>query len=235
MLLLNNFFENPSVFAGISDRSVDFTLDEKAPLLNPSQKDYLSDHTGVSISALAWAKQVHGEEVIKADEFFYRLPQLPEADALITNVPGVPLGVRSADCIPIFLFDPRKKAIGLVHAGWKGSQKQIARITCQRMQQEFGTEYNDILAVLGPAIRVCCYEVGEEFKNYFSPDAFQVNDGLYLDLIKVNRLQLLDLGLTRDQIFDCRVCTFCDERFFSYRREKDKSGRMLSLMMLKEK
>ena len=233
MLLLNNFFENRSVIAGISDRTIDFTFNEKTSQLTQSQNEYLRTHTGVNATALAWLKQVHGDEVIKVDEYYYRWESFKEADALITNVPDVPLSVRTADCVPIFLFDKRTNAIGLVHAGWQGSQKQIAPNTCRKMLQEFGTEAEDIFVVLGPAIRSCCYEVGPEFEKHFSPDVFQRNGGLYLDLIKVNRLQLMDFGLERNQIFDCRICTACDERFFSYRREKEKAGRMLSIMMLK--
>jgi polyphenol oxidase len=233
MLSLSKFFDNPSLVAFTSDATIDFTLNEAAPFLTEDQKAYLSIQTGSTIHSLAWAKQTHGSEIVIADERFNSAP-LQEADAIMTDKPNIPIAVRTADCLPIFIFDPTHQAIAVVHAGWKGTQKEIFKETYLTMQAKYKTDYEDLLIAFGPAIRSCCYEVGQEFAGHF-PNAVVLRDGkLYMDVIKANRDQLYSLGIERDQFFDCRICTSCDKSYFSYRRDGDKAGRMVSVMMLKK-
>jgi YfiH family protein len=233
MLSLIKFFDNPSIVAFASDATLDFTLNEKNPFLTDVQKEYLSREAGVPIHALAWAKQVHGDGIVIADERFASEP-LKEADALMTDRPNIPIAIRTADCLPIFMFDPSHHAIAVVHAGWKGTQKEIFKETFRTMQAKYKTDCEDLLIAFGPAIRSCCYEVGAEFVEHF-PDAVGVRNGkMYMDIIKANREQLYDIGIERHQLFDCRMCTSCDRSYFSYRRDGEKAGRMVSLMMLKK-
>jgi polyphenol oxidase len=232
MLSLTKFFDNPSVTAFTSDATLDFTLDEASPFLTPVQKDFLSREAGAPVATLAWAKQTHGSDIVIVDQSFSPDP-LKDADALMTDRVGVPIAVRTADCLPIFIFDPVHRAIAVVHAGWKGTQKEIFKETYRTMQAKYKTDCEDILVAFGPAIRSCCYEVGREFTQNF-PEAVAVRGGkLYMDLIKANREQLYDLGVERHQLFDCRVCTSCDRNYFSFRRDGEKAGRMVSVMMLK--
>jgi YfiH family protein len=232
MLSLNKFFDNPSVVAFTSDATLDFTLNEANPDLTEMQKEYVSRESGVPVSTLAWVKQTHGNGVVVVDDQWASQP-LKEADALITDHPKIPIAVRTADCLPIFIFDPTHRAIGIVHAGWKGTQKEIFKQTYLAMQAKYKTDFEDILIAFGPAIRSCCYDVGPEFAEHFT-DAVTAKEGkLVMDLIKANRDQLYKIGVERHQLFDCRVCTNCDHNYFSYRRDGEKAGRMVSLMMLK--
>ena len=233
MLTLNKFFETDKVTAFVSDRSVDFTLNEKALDLNKAQKEYLTAHTGVPIEQMAWGRQVHGCQTVVIDKDFSLLKGLLEADAFVTNRPNVALAVRSADCLPIFFYDSAHQAIGIAHAGWKGTQARIVTATYAAMQKAFSTDIEDLMVGFGPAIRKCCYKVGSEFQKYFPGAVESRAQGLFFDLIRVNREELMELGLDRSQIFDCRACTHCSQEYFSFRREGEKAGRMIALIMLR--
>ena len=106
--------------------------------------------------------------------------EAPKADALITNTPGLLLGVQTADCVPILLADKRRHVVAAIHAGWRGTLARIAPKTLGRMSMEFGTEPGDVVAALGPAIGRCCYEVGPEVAQTFAaqfPSAAEWFDG----------------------------------------------------------
>src|ERR1041384_3198550 len=132
-LTFNKFFDNPALVAFTSDATIDFTLNETSPALSEAQKSYLANEAGAPITSLASVKQVHGGEVVVVDENFNG-SVLKEADALITNTKNIPIAVRTADCLPIFIFDPAHQAIGIVHAGWKSTQQEIVRETYETMK-----------------------------------------------------------------------------------------------------
>jgi polyphenol oxidase len=168
--------------------------------------------------------QIHSNLVLLAD----RPGLLGEGDALIANRPGLAIAVRTADCYPILLADARNRAIAAVHAGWRGTAAQIVADTLKKMRAEFGSQPSDIFAAIGPGIGVCCYEVGEEVAHEFG-----LSGRTHLDLASENRKQLESAGVPRQNIEALGVCTFCDtERFFSYRREKEKAGRMTSFIRI---
>jgi len=132
------------------------------------------------------------------------------------------------------LYDPLRRAAGIAHAGWKGTQQGIAVKTAALMRREFGSRPADLLAGFGPSIRQCCYEVGSEFRSYFTCGLAEKNGKYFLDLPGINSKQLLDYGLKQGNIHDPRRCTFCEKsEFFSFRREAASSGRMMSVIMLK--
>ena len=233
MLSLTDFFQDPRVVATVSDRTIDFKLNEQDPLLNPSQKDFLSKHIGAFAKDLFYLKQVHGNFVYPLTKITpFHLPLL-KGDAMITNIPHQPLAVRTADCLSVFIFDPVVGAIGVVHAGWKGTHQEILKQTVEDMQSKWGSRPQDLKIAFGPSIRSCCYQVGVEFKDYFPDEIFAKPTGLYLDLPLANKRQLLRLGILEKNIFDCSICTCCNQRYFSYRRDGEKAGRMISVMMLK--
>jgi|CXWL01.1.fsa_nt_gi YfiH family protein len=233
MLSLNKFFNHPQLVAFTSDSKVDYTLREAAPFLTDAQRSELSQLIGSSVNRLAWVKQVHGAEVVVVDDNFLKDGELKEADALVTNRKDVLVAVRTADCLPVFIWDPIHQAMGIVHAGWRSTQKEIVRRTCEVMAAIYQSDYEDLLIAFGPSIRSCCYQVSDEFKKYF-PNAVTSREGkLYMDLIKSNSDQLLALGVKRNLLFDSCVCTVCDHDYFSYRRDGDKAGRMLSGFLLK--
>ena len=145
----------------------------------------------------------------------------------------MPIAIRTADCVPVFVFDPLRRVIGLVHAGWRGTYKTIASKTVQKMQEKYSCLSSSLKIFLGPSIRECCYQVGEEFRDYFPSHVRDREGHLYVDMISANRSQLLQAGVQRENILDSGVCTCCNKNYFSFRRDGKKAGRMISLMMLK--
>jgi YfiH family protein len=177
------------------------------------------------LANLATLKQIHSDVVLPAAH-----PGIcaGEGDALVTDRPGLGISVRTADCYPILLADSRNRAIAAVHAGWRGTASRIVVKTLDKMSASFGTSPTDVYAAIGPGIGVCCYEVGEEVARQFGYDR-----RTHLDLALENRKQLETAGVPSHNIEALGVCTFCDaERFFSYRREKEKAGRMTSYIRI---
>lgn len=233
MLSLNKFFKGTGLEAFTIDHRVDYTLNEGSPFLTGGQKAVVTAMLNGAYQRLAWVKQVHGAEVAVVDEDFINDTHLKEADALVTDQKHVLIAVRTADCLPVFIWDAAHQAMGIAHAGWKSTYKQIVPRTLDVMAERYMTDRNDVLVAFGPAIRSCCYEVSEEFAGHFPDDVLTRDGKLYMDLIKANRGQLKASGVMRDQIFDSRVCTVCSPGWFSYRRDGGQSGRMLSGLMLK--
>jgi YfiH family protein len=204
---------------------------------DPAVRIRLLAETGTS-APLATASQVHGVAV--------RLPgaELPvEADALLAR-PGRAVGVFTADCVPILLVDPGARLGAAVHAGWRGTLAGVLEAAVGKLV-EAGAKASDLRAALGPRIGACCYVVGEDLARRFSArfGATVVSGSgseSRLDLGLANRWALLELGLQPDRIELLPDCTSCSTegggrpRFFSYRREKELSGRQLSFLALPE-
>jgi len=205
-----------------------------------NRKNFLKG-LGIDYRDLVCTKQVHAN-VVKyvqdADKGKGALSyenSVSDTDALITNKRNVPLSIFTADCLSVYLYDSKTHSIGLVHAGWRSSKENIAAKTIKLMQEKFNTKAEDLYAGFGPAIRSCCYEVGEELTDFFGPEYLIKRDNrYYLDLAGINKKQLLDQGVKDKNIFDSKICTVCrSEDFFSYRREGSGCGRMMSVMMLR--
>lgn len=202
---------------------------------------------GINPAHLVAAVQVHGHRVQvvgeehKGSGAMDYSTAIPDTDALITSVPGVPLSSYYADCVPILLLDPVKVVVGLAHAGWRGTVQRIAGETVKKMSQVFGSDPGDILAGIGPSIGPCCYEVDLPVQQAVS-QAFSrwqellkpTKPGYWLlDLWAANRRALLDAGIREQHITVARLCTSCrTDLFFSY-RTNGQTGRMASLIMIK--
>ena len=226
------FFNHPSVLAFTSDAAIDFTpTDFDAPLTHVQQV-YLKTQTGMDVPQVFWRRQIHEDGVVVAQGNSADCRVCPDVDAFVTNKPGLPIAIRTADCVPVFILDPLRRVIALAHAGWKGTRRQIATKTVKTMQDKFGCQCYDLRVTLGPSIRPCCYEVSKEFLDYFPQDIKQRDGCLYVDMISANRRQLIDAGIGPANIFDSGVCTACDQNHFSFRRDGEKAGRMISLMVL---
>ncbi|MBI1748809.1 MAG: peptidoglycan editing factor PgeF [Acidobacteria bacterium] len=166
-----------------------------------------------------------------------------EGDGLVTNRPGCLLTIQTADCFPILLIDQRQRAVGGLHAGWRGACQRIAERGVETMQIAFQSKPEDLIAAIGPGIGPCCYEVGDEVVEAYNREfqygetCFHRPDGAKrrrLDLRAVNRRQLLDAGLSPDQILEAGRCTACEpEYFFSHRAEKGVTGRMMAAIALR--
>ena len=174
-------------------------------------------------------RQIHSSQVWNAHGLNDRER---EGDALITNEAGRSVGIRTADCVPILLLDSCHRAVGAVHAGWRGTAAGIVRYALEKIAADFGSVPADIYAAIGPCIRDCCYEVGIEVAQQFAPhfpEWGQVMGSRTIDLAEANRRQMEQAGVKRGQIFDCQLCTACQsKRFFSYRREPGNPGRMIA-------
>jgi len=195
---------------------------------------------GIELRRLVCAKQVHGckaalvEESDAAKGAFSYEDAIDDTDAFITSQRGLALAIFTADCLPVFLYDPSTNSIGLAHAGWKGTKAGIAASTVLEMKKRFNASAADLHAWLGPAIGGCCYQVGPEFEGLFTFGLIKKENSLYLDLSGVNKEQLLSCGLKDTNISTNRLCTVCnDSRLFSYRRQGITAGRMMSVMMLR--
>ncbi|MCR5175971.1 MAG: peptidoglycan editing factor PgeF [Anaerovibrio sp.] len=212
-------------------------------------RDVFFDGLGLVRGSGVTCQQVHGCDimVVNRDDIgrgMYAYDEsIPNIDALITDTPELPLMLFFADCTPVLLADPVRRAIGVAHAGWKGTAAGIGMKTVQRMVREYGCKPENILASIGPAIGPCCYEVGEQvltsfdktFPQYKTKIFASVGDDKYrLNLWEANRLQLLDAGLVQDNIDVAGVCTACNHKqFFSYRAEGGTTGRIAAVLAIK--
>lgn len=171
--------------------------------------------------SLATLRQIHSDIVVPAEG---RTGCLGEGDALVSNTPGRTVAVKTADCLPILLVDAANRTVAAVHAGWRGTVRQIAQQAAEAMRRHFDTRVQDLHAAIGPAIGGCCYEVGPEVAAEFGRLG-----RTRIDLAAVNREQLIGAGVPGEQIYSARLCTLCRaDDFWSYRREKEGAGRMFS-------
>lgn len=198
---------------------------------------------GLSAGEVTSARQVHGARVAVAGAA-EQGQVLADTDALITATPGQGLLLRLADCMPVFFYAPRQSAVGLAHAGWRGTVAGIAARTAQAMVAAFGCRPEEILAGLGPAIGPCCFEVGPEvvaeFEAVFGgplaaalPAIIARRDSrghAYVDLAAANAAQLRAIGVT--QIEAAGLCTACHrDEFFSHRAEHGRTGRAAAVIV----
>ena len=172
---------------------------------------------------LTTLKQVHSADCVLAGG---RSGILGVGDALLENSPGSVIAVKTADCIPILVADPHHRAVAAVHAGWRGTAAGIVQRAVKEMQEHFGSDPADLEAALGPGILECCYEVGPEVAERFGR-----RGRARLDLPGLNRLQLIQAGVSASRIYVSNLCTMCQpEKFHSFRRDKDAAGRLYSFI-----
>lgn len=212
------------------------------------QRNYeiLADALGFDTANLVLTHQTHTDTVLRVGSAQYGAgltqPELPECDALITNVPGTALVVFSADCTPILLYDPVTGAVGAAHAGWRGTAAGIAAKTVQKMCEAYGCKAETIRAAIGPNIAQCCFEtnwdvpeaminsLGKEAENYIR----QKGDKYYVNLKEMNALWLKRAGVESISISD--ACTACrPDLYWSYRRVGNDRGSQGAIIVCKEK
>jgi YfiH family protein len=209
--------------------------EDAAENINENRRRFLALLPGDWTLAACW--QVHGTNVRVVRAYDPPNPRGEDerCDALTTNLPRLLLGVKTADCVPILLADAQTGACAAVHAGWRGTSAQIVSRTLARMREEYGTRARDVIAATGPAALSCCYEVGSEvietFKTNFPADYDSLltptrTGHALIDLHEANRRQLIDAGVSSDNVHAAPLCTMCrTDLFFSYRREKKTLGR----------
>jgi len=183
--------------------------------------------------------QVHGVDVVIAKA--PRDPSVPHlrADAILTDVPGITLMMRFADCVPVFIHDPIRNVVGMAHAGWMGTVAGVIPAMIRVMQATFGSNPTTLIAGLGPSIGPDHYEIGSDVENrvraVFGDEADRLlsksNQRVHLDLWSANRMQLLHSGIKNIEVSG--ICTACDiDEWFSHRAEKGVTGRFGAMIGL---
>lgn len=197
----------------------------------------------LDLNALVTCNQPHGNNVIiVGSESIGRGAKQEDwligCDALVTKDKNIILGIETADCIPIFLFDPINNVIGLAHAGWRGVASNIASELVRRAIQSCA-RIDSLKVAIGPHIQNCCFEVQSDVADDFKKtldEAVSIRDGnLYVDLQKVVLRQLTDMGVLLENVSVSGECTSClKDKYYSFRRDKDKcAGSMLSVIKIK--
>lgn len=208
----------------------------------------LFDAFGMSLERSVWCKQIHadGVAVVGADDAGRGSTEedsiVEDADALITDVPGLSLCVTLADCVPVVIFDPKRSVIGLAHAGWGGTVSRISSRTAEVMRARFGSDPSAMVAAIGPSIGQSGYEVGkdviEKARTAFGDRAAELlapaPEGKALfDLWAANRIDLEEAGVPSAQIEVSEVATELNlDEFYSHRHEGGRTGRFITLARL---
>lgn len=193
------------------------------------------DSIGAPRNRFVTVEQVHGDRVIRAGgDCPLEKGQLPEADGIVTDERNLALVIRSADCVPVFIFDPDTPAVGICHAGWRGTKKGIVPRTLEMLSRSFGSRVRSMKAAMGPAICLDCYEVGGEFNDYFPGFVHFREKKHFFDLRGAVRNELAQGGLAPEAIWDSTRCTSCSvDQFYSARKEGVQTGRLISAAFLK--
>lgn len=205
----------------------------------------LEETSGIAPGRIVRAQLDNGTEVARVDEddagrgVLKDIGRLKGVDALYTNTPGLYIALTTADCFPLILHDSRSQAVGIAHCGWRGIVGRLEQKLLAAMARDFGTEVQDVVAVIGPGIRICCYSQHDDglrtaFAGYNQMDLISENsDGTYsIDIALALRSNLFELGITN--IVDTNLCTGCGLEFFSARREGFTTGRMLNLAAIRQ-
>ncbi|WP_138203242.1 peptidoglycan editing factor PgeF [Haloimpatiens lingqiaonensis] len=181
---------------------------------------------------VGYLNQTHSNIIVNYDG------KIHEGDAIITNSKLVAIGVFTADCVPIVMFDKNKKVIAAVHSGWKGTYNFIVSKVIKNMMDKYSIKSEDIIVYVGPHIGKCCYKVGEDLLNNFKNVDIYGEDVTHIDKLDLTaciKKQCLNSYILEENIHILDLCTFCDEKnqWFSYRKSKT-SNRMFSFIMLKK-
>lgn len=201
---------------------------------------------GADRERMVLSAQVHGDAVrccTAADAGYGLTRDIPyEADGLATDVPGLTLAVFSADCLPILIHDPVRRAVAAVHAGWRGTALGIAERACEKLRDCYGSDPGDLRAAIGPGISACCFETDADVPNAMTaalgkaalPFIFSEGNGRFrVDLKGLNAYRLERFGLSRENIAISPDCTACrSEKYWSHRVTRGERGSMAAIIRL---
>ena len=209
-------------------------------MLFRSDKENLCKELNMNFDNLTNNKQTHSDivNIIKKED----IGKIKEGDALVTNLKKTPLLVFVADCVPVAIVDPKKEAVALCHAGWRGTYSKITQKSIENMEKLYGTNPEDLVCVLGPSIGPCCYEVSKDLIEKFNTiitnrdEKFYIikESKYYLDLWKVNELILTSCGVKKENIVNLNICTSCNsDKFHSYRKHNQTTKRLGMILEVK--
>ena len=223
-----------------------YSHDIKADMEDLKYYDELSKHFGISPSDMIRIPQKHSSNIFIAKRKdagmgVVRMETEGDFDGILTDEKNLMLLTIESDCTPIYILDPIKKVIGMVHSGWRGAASKIGIKAIEMMVKNYGSDISDILIYFGPSICGNCYEVGEElvyeFEKILTNDELdkvftKKGDKLYLDVTAAIKFSILKIGVKEENIDKSKYCTYHDNLFASWRRDKDKSQQMLTGIML---
>jgi YfiH family protein len=217
------------IFTDTSDGNIAYHVTDDTKSVDKARAT-LAKKYHFDLSTLHYMDQIHSNIVYEISDTTN--PQT--CDGLVTNKPNTTLMVMVADCIPIIFYDPIQKAIGVAHAGRKGTFENISKNIVKKMETLYKCDPKDIEVTLGPSIQKCCYEVSDEIANYTAKYfGKEFVDGRYIDLQSINQQQLLQCGILQNNITLSKTCTKCSNApYFSYRKEKS-CGRFAGIVQLK--
>lgn len=221
-------FENATMVFSTGENNLDFRKNKSSFKEN---LDKISKNYG--LKEIKTLSQVHSSIVLDINE------EETEGDGLITNEKHIGIGVLTADCVPLLLYDEKNKAIGAVHSGWKGTLDHISLKAVNKMNKLYNCDPFNIKAVIGPHNRECCYEFGEDLIEKFLEDKIfkgtKVRENKNLNVENCILEDLKHGGLKEENIKSLGLCTYCNDefRFHSYRKDREESGRLLSLIFMK--
>lgn len=214
-----------------------YTVNDKPEFVDKNI-DLLAEATGISKSCMVFPKQTNGTNIaiVKSvnDVFF-------DTDALITDIAGICIGVRTADCVPVLIYEPERRIIAAVHSGWKGTVEKIAKSTIEIMVNEFGANPQKMIAGIGPSISPAVYEVGSDvislvkqaFGNENVLKHLPGSEKALFDLWQANKIVLTESGIPASNIEIAEMCTFSNpDLFYSARRDKPVTGRLATGIMM---
>lgn len=254
----------PELLHGVSTRTApdgeDWNLSSKRGTpTNPPDPDValrnrekLATALGVSVGRMVGCRQMHGAQVARVGNrdagkgMRPGLASIEDADAMLTDTPGLYLMALSADCPPVFFYDPVRRVVGLAHSGWKGTVERIAGNVVEAMVDEFGSDPRDIVAVVGPGIGPCCYAVGENVINaaelafmgaWGGPKPLLERRGgeVYFNLRESIRRAIIEAGVPAENVAVEEVCTADNlDLFYSHRAEKGMCGLFGAVVGMRE-
>lgn len=221
----------PGLVHGFSTTSLgSMRRDPANPWPQTRERSGFAQALGQEGERITVAGAVHGAEVARVDQ---PLGQVDGVDALVTNRVGTPLLATFADCYPIIVYDPRHHAVALAHAGWRGTDAEVAVHTVRALSEEYGSKPADLVVGIGPGICGHCYEVGREVATRFPAEVVTPSrEGRFLlDLAAANRAQLVSAGVPQHQVHAHGACTKETDTLYSHRRAPD-GGRFACLVAL---
>jgi polyphenol oxidase len=231
---VSDFPENSLNLAGFNEDSAENIYENRRRFLKLFGGEY----------TLATVWQVHGDSITVVDDRSFESDSDENADAVISDLPGILAAAKTADCVPILMGDPMTKSFAAIHAGWRGTSKKIVQKALAKMTDLYQADPANVIAAIGPAAGKCNYEIGQdvidafvgfrEYEKYFTPTR---NGHAVIDLHSVNFDLLVDAGMSGAKIFTAPFCTMeRSDLFFSYRLEKQKfgkTGRLMSVIGLR--
>lgn len=214
---------------GYASQNMGLNTGETRQIVLDNRRRFFSE-ASIQEKQIAYCDQIHSANIcIAANAGIYR-----DSDGLITNAKNLFLAVQTADCFPVFLYSPQDQIVSIIHAGWRGAKAGIIFIACDTLLNRLDIPPENLFAAIGPGIRKECFEVGTDVSGNFPDQFVQAHNNpekRYLDLAGFIRNTLIQKGIPVGQVEDQEICTVCDrDRFYSYRRDKQKSGRMMGII-----